>query len=199
VRWPRRTLSAVAAVVAFLALSGEGCHVTFTYGTQWQGDASACATVTADAVIQTIGGDTGGLSQEFGKVTPPDYPGHEGCYRAFVLDYLMPTPGTNVNPGWDWAWMHVASRMPGIDASKCLDMWTSLRVYAYWTYNGVPQQKMILETYRKGKPAGDTCDFGLPDNVWMSSAYVRVRAASQHGWALAQTQPHYSYFVTNNH
>jgi hypothetical protein len=199
VRTPRRTLSALAAIVVFLTLSAEGCDVKFTYGTQWQGDASACNSAPADAVIQTIGGDKGGISQEWGKVTPSDYPGHDGCYKGYVLDYLMPAPGTNVNPGWDWAWIHVASRMSGLDQNKCPDMWTSLRVYGYWTFQGVAHEKLLLESYRKAKWNNGFCDFGLPDNVWMSSAYTRVRAVSQHGWALAQIQPHYSYFVTNRH
>ena len=36
-RTPRRTLSALAAIVVFLTLSAEGCDVKFTFGTQWQG------------------------------------------------------------------------------------------------------------------------------------------------------------------
>lgn len=191
-----RTVTVAIAIAVLIATSAESCDVKLTYGTQWQGDGSACNTVPADAVIQAVGGDVGGTSQEFGKVTPPDYPGHQGCDRAFVLDYMMPQSG-NVNPGWDWAWIHVASRMEAVDQAKCKIMWTSLRVYAYWTYQGAPQEKLLQETYRKGTWNG-ACLFGQPDNIWMSSAYIRVRAVSQHGWGLNQTQPHYSYFVTNN-
>lgn len=191
-------MSAIAAMAFLLGASAEGCEVKLTYGTQWQGDSSACNSVPADAQIQTIGGNVGGISQEFGKVTP-DYQDKTGCTNSYVLDYLMPARGTNNNPGWDWAWIHVASRLPDMDGTKCPETWTSLRVYGYWEFQGARHEKLLLETYRKGKWTGSNCDFGLPDNVWMSSAYDRVRAASQHGYSLAALKPHYSYFVTNRH
>lgn len=192
-----RTMSAIAAAVMVLLLAEEGCETKpLTYGSQWQGDFSNCVNAPADATIQTLGGDVAGNDREYGKVAM-DYEGKDGCTNAYILDYQMPTPGTNVNPGWDWAWIHVASRMDGVDAAKCGELWTSLRVYGYWEYQGAAQQKLLLETYRRGKWNG-FCDFGLPDNVWMSSAYTRVRAATQHGYTLAALKPHYSYFVTNN-
>jgi hypothetical protein len=192
-----RTFS-VAALALVLLFTDNSCDVKLTYGTQWQGDSSQCINAPADATIQTIGGDVGGLDQEWGKVTPSDYEGKNGCDKAYILDYLMPKYGTNLNPGWTWAWIHVASRMTGVDEAKCKEMWTSLKVYAYWTFQGVNHQEQLKESYRKGEWQSGTCLFGLPDNIWMSSAYVRVRAATQHGWGLAQVQSHYSYFVTNN-
>lgn len=195
---PARTITAVtAAIVTLTLLTAEGCDVELTYGTEWQGDHSACNSVDADAIVETVGGNVGGIDQEFGKVAPSDYTGHDGCTRAYVVDYLMPTAGTNNNPGWDWAWIHVASRIGEMTESRCVESWTSLLVYGYWEFQGEPHEKLLLETYRKGEWVGNGCGFGLPDNVWMSSAYTRVRAAAQHGYALSQIQPHYNYFVTN--
>ena len=197
----RRSIMMALAIMSlsmvFLAASCPPSNPT--YGTKWQGDFSQCSKTSADKTIQTIGGDDGHISKEFGSVSPPNYGGHPGCDAAFVLDYLMPAPGTNVNPGWDWAWIHVASRIPDITPSQCNELWTSLRVYAYWTFQGNPQEQLILESYRRAKWTGVFCDFGLPDNVWMSSAYQRVRAVSQHGGGFLSLQPHYSYFVTNRH
>ena len=167
-----------------------------TGGKEWQGSYSACDTVAPDAVIQTLGDPN--INKEYGKVTPA-YSGHPGCDYGYVIDYKMPAPGTNVNPGWDWAWIHVASRIPNMTADICNNSWTSLRAYAFWTYQNAPQEQLILETYRKGLWNGSGCDYGLPDNVWMSSAYTRVRAVSQHGNGTLKDQLHYSYFVTNRH
>jgi hypothetical protein len=190
-----RVLSAIAAVLLVLS-TATACEDELPMGTEWFGTYADCNTVAADTTIQTLGGDVAGIMQEFGKVTP-SYSGHPGCDFAYVVDYLMPAHLTNVNPGWDWAWIHVASRMDDLDESKCENSWTSLRVYAYWTFQGADQEKLLLESYRKGSWVGVGCDFGLPDNVWMSSAYDRVRAVSQHGWSIGANQPHYSYFVTN--
>ena len=191
---PRNAAIALAATAA-LALSG--CNGNPTWGEEWLGDSSDCiGTTDVDVVIQTIGGDVGGISQEFGSETP-SYVGKPGCDAAYVIDYLMPAAGTNVNPGWDWAWIHVASRIENIDEDLCENLWTSLRVYGYWTFQGVAQEELLLESYRKGVWNGFACDFGFPDNVWISSAYTRVRAVSQHGAAFLALQPHYSYFVTN--
>jgi hypothetical protein len=166
-----------------------------TGGKEWQGSSSACDTVEADATIQTLGDPY--LNKEYGVVTPK-YFGHTGCDYGFVTDYKMPAPLTNVNPGWHWAWIHVASRIPDITAAICNNSWTSLRVYAYWTFQNAPHEEMVLETYRKGSWTGSGCDFGLPSNVWMSSVYTRVRAVSQHGNGILKDQLHYSYFVANN-
>jgi hypothetical protein len=190
---PIRLKLALVLLVPWLA--APNCDNTG--GTKWQGDYSACDTVSpADTTIQTQGDPT--INKEYGQVTP-EYSGHPGCDYAYIIDYLMPPPGTNVNPGWDWAWIHVASRIPNMDAATCNSSWTSLRVYGYWTYQGNPQKKLLDETYRKGSWNGSGCDFGLPDNVWMSSAYTRVRAVSQHGITILKDRPHYSYFVTNRH
>jgi hypothetical protein len=189
-------LLALPALALLLAAACSGCATTG--GTEWQGDSSACISVGPDSVIQTLGGDVSGIFNEWGVVTPA-YQGKPGCDFAYVIDYLMPAPLTNVNPGWDWAWIHVASRIPNMTAEICNRSWTSLRVYAYWTFQGNPHQQMILETYRKGSWNGSDCDFGIPDNVWMSSVYTRVRAASQHGDGVVALQPHYSYFATNRH
>lgn len=172
------------------------CTTTPTFGVSWQGDFYNCISTAADSTIQTVGGDVGGISQEWGVETQ-GYSIHAGCEAAYVIDYLMPAPGTNNNPGWDWAWIHVASRINGIDESLCNTLWTSLRVYAYWTFQGVPHEELKLETIRQAHWEGAFCDFGFPDNVWMSSAYDRVRAVSQHGGGIIPLQPHYSYFVTN--
>jgi hypothetical protein len=191
------TQSLATVGLALISVSASCPPPTPTYGTQWQGDSSDCiGTSPADATVKTIGGDIGGLNQEFG-VTTPSYSFHPGCTAAFIIDYIMPPQGTNLNPGWDWAWMHVASRVPNITPDLCGQLWTSLQVYGYWTYQGTAQQKLLLESYRRAHWTDNFCDFGLPDDVWMSSAFSRVRAVSQHGAAFLPLQPHYSYFVTN--
>lgn len=91
------------------------CNGNPTWGEEWQGDSDQCiSTSPPDVTIQTIGGDVGGISQEFGSETDT-YSGKVGCDGAFIIDYIMPAAGTNVNPGWDWAWIHVASRIEDID------------------------------------------------------------------------------------
>src|ERR1700674_442103 len=104
----------LAGVLLLFTSLAVKCPDHPTYGTKWQSDFSGCMGSSAAKTIQTIGGDVGGLNQEFGVVTP-SYSNHPGCDGAFVTDYLMPTSGTNVNPGWHWAWMHVASRIPNIN------------------------------------------------------------------------------------
>lgn len=180
------------ALTALLVASGCGS----TGGTSWQGSYAKCDSVAADTVIQTIGDPT--IDKEYGAVTPA-YQGKPECDYGYVIDYKMPAPGTNVNPGWDWAYIHVASRIPDLTGAICNNSWTSLRVYAFWTFQGTAQEKLVLESYRKGSWNGSGCDFGIPDNVWMSSAYARVRAVSQHGNGILKNQLHYSYFVTNRH
>jgi hypothetical protein len=194
----RATTKVALGIVLLLLVSLAGRCPPPPGGTKWIGDFSKCDKTQADATIQTIGGNVGGLNQEFGKVTP-NYSGHPGCDAAYVLDYLTPPLSTNNNPGWTWAWMHVASRVPNLTPDQCNQAWTSLRVYAFWKFQGAPQQQLVLESYRKAKWTGQFCDFGIPDNVWISSAYERVRAVSQHGVGYIALQPHYSYFVTNNH
>ncbi len=112
----------------------------------------------------------------------------------------MPVAGTNDNPRWGWAWIHVASRVPGITQADCPNLWTSLQVYGYYPPIGAaaPQVTMLLSVYRVGAWTAGGCGFGQPDNVQISSLLTKVRAASQHGMSVLSGEPQYSYFSTND-
>jgi hypothetical protein len=160
-----------------------GCDSDPTYGEEFQGDSSKCISVKPDISIQIIGGDIGGLQQKFGAETN-GYSGHAGCDSAFVIDYLMPDRIDNTNPGWSWAWIHVASRLDPIDEGLSNTLWTSMQVYAYWEFQGVRHQELEFETYHKGQWTGSHSEFGFPENRGLSSRWDRIRVVSQHGGGL---------------
>jgi hypothetical protein len=194
-------LVSVVCVVTAMLLTGAACTPTATptVGMQWQGDSSACTTVPADDTVQTIGAQVGGVLHEFGS-TAGSYFGKPGCDKAYVVDYLMPVAGTNINPRWDWAWIHVASRVSPITATNCPNLWTSLQVYGYYPPVGgaAPQVFTLLSVYRVGAWTAGGCAFGQPDNVAISGLLTKVRAVSQHGMSVLSGEPQYSYFSTND-
>lgn len=164
----------------------------------WRGDSSGCLAAKADKVVQTVGGDIGGINQEFRTIAPMDPgTGHPNCDGAYIVDFIMPTEG-NVNPGWHAAYLNGALNPPadGEPDPSCTELWQNAKIYAYWTYNGEPKSTVVGETSKVGD---ENCNFGGDVEFWwMSGSYLRVRIATQMGRGDSVGLSQLVYMVTSS-
>lgn len=169
----------------------------------WLGDDSSCPTASAHRTVQTVGGDIGGIDQEFGASVGTGSIGRTGCDGAFIVDYLMPPRGDNNNPGWTGAWMHAAWTRDVREAittkELCEATWHTQKVYAYWTYKGVPRRKLLGTFSTVGEWNRFGCEMGVgePPDFWISSSYEKIRYVSQMGFLWVSGLGQYAYMVTH--